>query len=65
MWENTEVWLDTQGRCWRSHKSENRAGTASGTVMDETSMHWQMNQLYPGSTDVQFVGDLSIPTSCS
>lgn len=63
MWEDTGVWMDTKGRCWRSHRSEGRAGT--GTGMDETSMHWQMNQLHPGSADVQFVRGLSILASCS
>lgn len=65
MWENTGVCLDSQGRCRRSHKSEGRAGTASGTGMDETSMPGWMNELQPGSTDLCFVGGLSIPTSCS
>lgn len=48
MWEDSRVLPDTQGRCWRSHKSEGRVGAASGTggkrrsdpPEDETRTHW-------------------------
>lgn len=64
VWEDTKVLLYTQGRCWRAHKSEGREerpltlDERSDLPEDQTSTHWWLYQLHPGSTDMQFVGGL-------